>query len=390
MTVHMSPPVADQNKELVGLLVQLVEIPSLSGEEAACQDFIYNWFVTHGLSPQRQMTDDGLQNVVVELEGCGSGPTLFIGGHCDTVSATVGWTQPPHKAFIDSDRLYGLGAMDMKAGLAAAMMTTRQLAMQSDDWSGKLIFAALADEEARSRGANSFIKTAGKIDAAIMCEPHFTKIGIGAIGKINIKVEITGKSAHGSRPHTGVNAITEAAKLLVAIDQTERFSHPQFGTATHCVLNITSGDGPYEIRVPDHCVFSINWHFMPEETPGMAIDLLRDLVKRLRLTAQISIELQDPSYESFLLETDSPFVKLLGQCFEDVTGETAETEFCAGVSDANIFAGRAGIPTVLFGPGGDGMHAPNEWADLNQLAQAQSIYTKFARRFLSHNQQERP
>ncbi|MFB9949628.1 M20 family metallopeptidase [Rhizobium puerariae] len=378
----MASAANDYDVELTGLLGELVAIPSFSGEEGAVQDRICRWFVDHGIDVDIEEADGGLQNVVVTIEGDGDGPVLWIGGHCDTVGIASGWTRVPHASKIEDNRLYGLGSMDMKGGLAAAMYAVRELSERSGEWAGKVIFAALADEEAYSRGANAFVRKERGIDAAVMCEPHFHDVVIGAMGKINLRVEVKGRSAHGSRPEEGVNAVTEAAKLLVAIDGLERFSHPDFGRASHCVLNMTSGDGRYEIRVPDHAAFVVNWHFMPGETVESALETLRNLADGLNSRAQFAITVGEPRYESFMLDKDDGFVAQFAESYRRIIGKEPDLRFGRGVSDANIFAGRAGIPTLLFGPDGANMHAGDEWVDLDQLHLARRTYLDFALRFL--------
>jgi acetylornithine deacetylase/succinyl-diaminopimelate desuccinylase-like protein len=368
--------------ELVGLLSELVAIESYSGSEQAVQHHIADWFRSQSMTATIEDADGGLKNIVVEVEGQPGGPTLWIGGHCDTVGIASDWSRAPHLPRIEDNRLYGLGAMDMKAGLAAAMMTTRALYNNRENWCGKLIFAALADEEAYSRGANAFVRKDGGIDAAIMCEPHFDDVVIGAMGKINLKVEVQGRSAHGSRPEQGVNAITEAARLLVAIGNLDRLAHPDFGKASHCVLDVSSGDGLYEIRVPDLCRFTVNWHFMPGETIEGSIASIERLAADLDSAAQFTVTVGEPRYESFWLGKDHAFVTEFADAYRGVIGKEPDIAFGRGVSDANIFCGRANIPTILFGPSGANMHAGDEWVDLDQLHLAGRLYTEFALQFL--------
>ena len=375
--------------ELVGLLGDLVSIESYSGEERAVQDFILRWFEGRGIDAVLEDADGGLHNVVVTVDGRPGGPTLWIGGHCDTVGIAAGWTRAPHAPTIEDNRLYGLGAMDMKAGLAAAMLTVRDLYACRDRWSGRLVFAALADEEAMSRGADAFVRKDRTIDAAIMCEPHFADVVIGAMGKINLKVEVGGRSAHGSRPHEGVNAVTEGARLLTAIADLERAEHPEFGQASHCVLDVDSGGGRYEIRVPDLCRFTVNWHFMPGETVEDAVATVERLATGLGSPARFSVRVGEPRYESFWLGKEHPFVAAFADAYRQAVGTEPDLAFGRGVSDANIFSGRAGIPTVLFGPGGENMHAGDEWVDLDQLHLARRLYADFALRFLKSTH-ERP
>ncbi|MCA0425650.1 MAG: M20/M25/M40 family metallo-hydrolase [Proteobacteria bacterium] len=382
----MSPVVNAYDPELISLLTDLVATPSFSGEELTVQSRIARWFSAAGINSDLEDADGGLKNLVVTIEGQKNGPVLWIGGHCDTVGVASDWTKEPHRPVIEDNRLYGLGAMDMKGGLAAAMLTVRALHRSRDQWSGKIIFSALADEEAWSRGANAFVRKDRGIDAAIMCEPHFSDVIIGALGKINLKVEVTGRSAHGSRPEEGVNAVIEAARLLVAINGLERFVHHDFGKASHCVLNVTSGDGRYEIRVPDHTAFVVNWHFMPGETVEDAVKTIEALVAGLNSPARFAVSVGEPRYESFLLDKDSAFVSQFCESYRLIIGKEPDLRFGRGVSDANIFAGRSGIPTLLFGPDGANMHAGDEWVDLDQLHLSRAVYLDFARQFLKFNQ----
>lgn len=379
----MDMPANRYDPELVGLLSDLVSISSFSGEEKAVQCHIGRWLVSQGIDIDLESADGGLTNVVAAIEGRGPGPVLWIGGHCDTVGIASNWTQEPHRPTIENNRLYGLGAMDMKGGLAAAMLAVRDLHRSRNTWSGKVIFAALADEEAYSRGANAFVRKERGVDAAIMCEPHFHDVVIGAMGKINLRVKVTGRSAHGSRPEEGVNAVIEAAKLLIAIDGLQRYRHPEFGPATHCVLNVSSGDGRYEIRVPDYTEFVINWHVMPGETVEGTLKTLCQLAGSLGSSAHFEATIGEPRYESFLLDRESAFVQCFADSYRTVLGKDPDLRFGRGVSDANIFAGRAGIPTLLFGPDGANMHSGDEWVDLDQLHLARTVYHDFANRFLT-------
>jgi acetylornithine deacetylase/succinyl-diaminopimelate desuccinylase-like protein len=369
--------------ELTDLLSKLVSIRSPSGMEGEAQRFIAEWFSSRGLPAVLEPADGGLFNVVVEVAGAGPGPSLWIGGHSDTVVPSVGWSYNPHTPTIAGKRLYGVGAMDMKSGLATAMHAVRDLAARRDSWTGKLTFVSLADEEATSRGAKSFIRTGRPFDAAIMCEPNFEDPATGAVGKVNLCVRITGLSAHGAWPERGINAVTEASRLVAAIGALDRRAHHRFGKGTHCVLNISSGDGKYEIRVPDHCEFLLNWHFMPGETIEEAVQTLEALVNRLGSRAKFEIITAEPSYGSYALAESDPFVTSFAETYRRHVGRAPELGFCLGVSDANVLAAEAGVPTILFGPSGANLHAADEWADLSQMAVAKAVYTDLALGFLS-------
>ncbi|MGV0820629.1 M20 family metallopeptidase [Martelella sp. AMO21009] len=369
--------------ETAALVAELVSIESLSGQEAAVQAFIADWFGAEGIATRLEPAADGLVNVVVEIDGAGPGQTLWIGGHCDVVGVGDGWSRDPFVPVIGEGRLYGRGTMDMKGGLAAAMLTARDMYRMRTNWAGRFIFASLSDEEAYSRGAEAHVANCGQIDGAIMCEPHFSDVVIGALGKVNLVVEVQGLAAHASHPEKGINAVIEAGRLLALIGDLKRTAEPTFGTPSHCVIGIESGDGTYSISVPDRCRFTINWHFLPSESAEGAVSLIRDLADSLASPAKFDITARSPSYDGYLLDRDLAFVNAFSASYRLVLGAEPRLEIGRGVSDANILAGRAGIPTLLFGPSGGNMHGPDEWVDLIELEKVRSVYLDFARRFLA-------
>jgi succinyl-diaminopimelate desuccinylase len=139
--------------EAITLTRQLVAIKSYPGAEHACQQAVVEWFVHHGMTPEIWQTS-AAPNVIVKITN-GDGPTLLLNGHVDTVLAAEGWDCDPWEGRLDGDRLYGLGACDMKSGVVANMLVTRAFAQHRDAWRGTLIFSSVVDEEAYSNGANA-------------------------------------------------------------------------------------------------------------------------------------------------------------------------------------------------------------------------------------------
>lgn len=351
---------------LLDLASRLVAISSPSGEEHTVQRFIAEWFTRMGLAPRTEPAEDGLVNVVVEVEGAGTGPTVLIGGHCDTVAAVPGWTSDPLTPTVRDGRLYGLGAADMKGGLAAAMLATVDAFANRAAWNGRLIFVSLADEEAYSRGARSYLRNAPPIDMAVMVEPHFDDLVTGAIGKFNLAISAKGRSAHGSRPGEGVNAVTELSRLVVALGSLQRKIHPEHGTPTHCVLRMSGGMERYEIRVPDQATALVNWHVMPGETSEQARAIILDLIQSLHSPAAFEVEAREPVYGSYAVEAAHPLAAAICDLVAASGLPPPVPSFGSGVSDANIFNAR-GIPTVLFGPRGANLHAADEWVEIATL-----------------------
>lgn len=364
------------------LLESLVTIESRSGHEHEIQAFIASWLAELSIDVQMQATSDGLVNVIGRLPGSRPGKRLMLMGHCDTVAPADGWATDPLAPHAVGSRLVGLGAMDMKAGLAAAMLTMRALAGAQDRFSGELVFASLADEEAQSRGARALIEQGAVADAALVCEPHFDDPLLGAVGKMNLHVAVSGKTAHGSYPDRGVNAVVEAGHFLSALDGLRLIEHSEIGQGSQCVLRIRGGPDDYQVQVPDRCSMLINWHTVPGESAESVTTALRDLVRIIGSDASFEFQAMAPYYPPFITSAQEPFVKLFGTSYREQTGREPQYRYGRGVSDANLVSDAWRIPTIVFGPSGGNMHTANEWADLDQLQQSVAVYLATATKFL--------
>ncbi|MCA9878971.1 MAG: M20/M25/M40 family metallo-hydrolase, partial [Thermomicrobiales bacterium] len=121
------------DEEAAALTSELVAFRSYPGEEGPVQRHVAAWLEHAGLEPELQPTEGDRPNVIARVEN-GDGPTFLLNGHTDTVLAVDGWDSDPWTARRDGDRLYGLGAADMKSGVAAAMLATRALHQQRNRW----------------------------------------------------------------------------------------------------------------------------------------------------------------------------------------------------------------------------------------------------------------
>src|SRR5919197_1342537 len=193
--------------DLTALLSSLVAIDSVNPSlvpggagEARIADFIERWAHEVGLQAERLEETPGRPSVLVRAPGTGGGRNLLLCGHIDTVNVE-GMTDP-HRPRIDGDRLYGRGAYDMKAGVAAALMAAREAARLG--LAGDVVVAAVADEEHASLGVQEALRHV-TADAAIVTEPTELEIVVAHKGFIWAEATVRGKAAHGSRPDLGVD-----------------------------------------------------------------------------------------------------------------------------------------------------------------------------------------
>ncbi|HET7056685.1 MAG TPA: M20 family metallopeptidase [Thermomicrobiales bacterium] len=347
------------------LTADLVRIRSYPGEEAAVQAYVADWFRSNGLAPDVEIVAPDRPNVLVRVEN-GPGPVFLLNGHVDTVLADPGWAHDPWQGRRDGDRFYGLGACDMKSGVAAAMLATRALARNRDRWSGTVLFTSVVDEEAYSIGANALIDSGIKADYCVVTEASWELPCLGSFGKYLVRVDVTGRGAHASWPERGTNAAVEAAKLVARLDEMQLPRHARI-RPSQCVLSLLSGSPQYVITVPDRATILINRHTIPGETEESVLAEYQALIDGLDSPATFTLSIDPPRYPSWETPESHPLVQAFAAAYTDEAGHEPNFGY-TGYGDPNLFSTVAGIPTVMFGPLGGNYHEANEWVDISSIA----------------------
>jgi acetylornithine deacetylase/succinyl-diaminopimelate desuccinylase-like protein len=364
-------------EEAASLTSALVAHRSYPGEEGEAQRAVANWLTGNGLAPQMQPTDPerNRPNVIAVVEN-GPGPTLLLNGHIDTVLAAEGWDHDPWQARRDGDRLSGLGACDMKSGLAAAMLATRALDRNRDRWNGTLVFSSVVDEEAYSIGARALIASGIEAHACVVTESCWQAPCLGAFGKMLIRVDVAGKSAHASWPSEGINAAVEAARFIACLQEMPLPEHPDL-VASQCVLSISGGNQQYVMTVPERASILVNRHMVPGETEASVLEGLRGLVEGLGSDSTFEFSVEPPFYPPWQMPVDDPLVQRFVASYSAEAGHEPAFAY-NGFGDANLFHGQLGIPTIQFGPHGDLFHQANEWVSVSSIAATARVLLRLA------------
>ena len=360
--------------DCVELLAALVSIDSVNPDlvpgakgEGEIAAFVADWLRRQGL--EVHIEDSGRTerpNVIAVARGTGGGRSLMLNAHMDTVG--VAGMQGPFQPEIRDGRLFGRGAMDTKAALAAFMVAlaeARELPLRGD-----ALLTAVVDEEYASAGTEEVVKK-WKADAAVVGEPTGLQVVTAHKGFVWFEIETRGVAAHGSRPDLGVDAIAKMGKVLVAV---EEMAKGLLKSRAHAILGPGSIhasliQGGQELSsYPASCRLGIERRTIPDES----IDSIEN---DLRLTLD-QIAREDPGFtatirrlfsrEPFEARWDDPVVELVKRHVEAVTKKPAVFSGMSAWMDSALIS-AAGIPTVIFGPHGMGLHGETEWVDLESV-----------------------
>jgi acetylornithine deacetylase len=357
-------------------------VPGAAGE-AQIADAIAAHLRSIGLDVELQEVVPGRSNVIGVLEGRARGRSLMLCGHVDTVGVD-GMTAPFDPVERDG-RLYGRGSQDMKGGVAAMIDAARHVAQNGGLGAGRLLIAAVVDEEYASLGADALV-TRWRADAAVVTEPTDLEIAIGHKGFAWFEIETRGRAAHGSRPLEGRDAILRMGRVLHELEALDRrlqaaAPHPLMGTAS---LHASLIEGGRELSsYPDRCVLKLERRTVSGETEADVTRQIERILARLRradaeFEASLTPVFGRPSYE---LPADHALPRALAKARQDATVARDENPAFVGMSfwtDAAVL-GSAGIPSVLFGPGGAGLHSVEEYVEIDDVLRCRDALAALAR-----------
>src|SRR3954452_4775553 len=309
--------------ELTARLVAIDSVnPSLvtggAGEEDVVQ-LIARWAADAGLQATVLEETPGRPSVLVRAAGRGDGRTLLLCGHVDTVG--IEGMTAPHEPRVEGDRLYGRGAYDMKAGVAAALVACREAA--SLGLAGDVVVAAVADEEHSSLGVQEALRTV-RADAAIVTEPTEMTVVVAHKGFVWSEIEVTGRAAHGSRPHLGVDAIVKAGPILSAVGELDT----PLGERPHPLLERVSvhasviRGGAEMSSYPARCVLGLERRTLPGESAADVEAELASLLEACR-EADPALEAEQRTLlvrEPFEVAEDAGVVHAVGAAAAEVLG----------------------------------------------------------------------
>ena len=344
------------------------------GAESAMADLFEAQLRSLGLEIGTHEVTTGRRNVWGSLKGIGTGPTILLAGHLDTVGVD-GYTYP-FDPIVKEGRIHGRGSCDMKAGLAAYLEVVRQLQFTGIPLSGDVIIAGVVDEEHAMAGSKDFGLYGPQVDYAIVAEPTLLQISTAHKGQILTTITTKGLAAHSSLPEQGRNAVYHMAAVLgvlqdYADELSLRKADPVCGKPSFSVGVIRGGDNA--CSVPDLCQIDIDRRTISGETSADILNELHDVMARAKTTVpELDFEIGTPFLDLPPLDTssDALVTKAMIDACEAISGQVSVTAF-PGSTDSPNFR----CPTVICGPGDLAQcHSLNEYVAIDQIEEAVRIY----------------
>jgi acetylornithine deacetylase len=354
-------------------------VPGGAGE-AAIAAWCAEWFTANGFDVQRLGPSDR-PTVVGIARGSGGGRSLMLNGHLDTVGGSS-YDGDPFAAELRDGKVFGRGAFDMKAGVAAIMSAAARA--RASGLAGDVIVTLVADEEFGSRGTEDALAEF-TADAAIVTEPSELHLVLAHRGFAWFEIELTGLAAHGSMPHQGVDAIAHAGLVLRAIDelQAELDSRPRHPLLAHGAVRVSMISGGTDAAtVPASCLLTIERRTLPGETPDAVEAELHTILDAIAAaTPAFSFRLRRlVARGAFEADPEWPIVRAVAESGALVTGSPLPTRGEPFWTDAGLIL-DAGIPCLLIGVDGGGAHADTEWATVRSVHELADILEGAIRTF---------
>jgi len=382
-------------QEIIDTLSELVKIHSPYFEEEEILNYMYQWLNKRNLNASYHTYEDNKvtgfkgKNVIGNLKGGNNGPKVLLNGHLDTVKICDGWTKDPLTPTIEGNKMYGLGSVDMKAGVTSIMLAIDKFNKKYKNFNGEIVYQFVSDEEGPyGLGTNYLIEDGlcENMDVAIIPEPSGCFVGIGgscvclgARGAYSYKVILKGKAAHAANPEDGKSAIVDASKLIAELKQTKFTVDKKLGKGSICILEISGGGNA--CSVADRAEFTVFRHIVRDENKETLKNEVHEAAKRANIKCEYEIEFREAptegseGFKPYIVDENNAFVKTFIDVLEQTTNEKPSIEYFPSIGDFNYVGSRLKIPTIVYGASGGNYHSKDEYVEIDSVVEStEAIY----------------
>lgn len=384
---------------LVAFTQALVRIPSvydpardLSEEPAA--ELVAQQMRSFGWEPRLELVEPGRPNVIAVLEGDRPGRTLLFEGHTDVVTEGdhANWSVDPFGAELRDGRIWGRGSADMKAGVAA-MLFAADAVVRSGSFPGRIVLAALVDEEGMMAGAKHFVANGHTdgVDGAICCEPEGGEICHVAKGALRLRLDFYGAMAHGAMPFEGRNPNRALAAVIDALGnlevelQADPGKHEHLGVTWITPTVLRAGE-PVQMNVmPADASMWLDVRTVPALDHDKLISVIREYATNTSGPMGIGVEVTVIDDRPAVQVDDAdPLVRAIWDAHVAVAPTPPRLGGVPGATDGTVLTSRGHIPSVVYGPGGKWIaHQADEFVEVADLVTHAEVYVAAAHNFLA-------
>jgi len=374
---------------LEDILSVLVAHDSVFGNEKSLAEWLLSYLKKESFEVQKIPIDKKRFSIFAKRGS--QSANLLLYGHIDTVPVYDGWEDDPFTLRDKGGKYYGLGACDMKGGIAGLLY-----ALQSVPKDKPVAIFLAADEENESEGTWVLVKKypdlLDGIEYILSTEPGAskTKIGgtnvltLGRRGRSRYLVTIQGFSAHGGHVDRGANAVSIGAKIVERIDSQKTAMNTILGPGSQYVAKFKSESKG--LSIPEYCELEIDRHTVTPETTSSCLEEIKNLCNETLIdfgvhgdiTKYVSVNVEPKRRKNEYME---PYATPENDVFIDIcksaigsSGQSAIVNYGRSVGDENIFANFLSLKPIIIGPEGGNIHSPNEWVSKKSLAECSEVY----------------
>ncbi|NNF79593.1 MAG: ArgE/DapE family deacylase [Rhizobiales bacterium] len=380
---------------------ELVRFPSLRGQEHTAQDFIFDGLKSRGYAMDRWAIDvadiekhPGFSPVKVSYENAinvvathrpreETGRSLILNGHIDVVpeGPEAMWSRHPFDPHLEGDWLYGRGAADMKAGLAANIFALDALRSLGYQPAARVHVQSVTEEECTGNGALSCLVRGYRADAAIIPEPEDDMLVRANVGVLWFRVHVRGIPVHVREAGSGANSIEASFPLIAALRQLEeKWNEEKAGRAyfedLDHPINFNAGKiegGDWASSVPSWCSFDCRISIYPGWNPAeKAAEIEACIVTAARKNSYLAnnppeVEWNGFFAEGYVLEEGSEAELTLGRAHAKAYGKSLESFVTPGYLDGRVFILYDDCPCLVYGPYSENIHGFDERVSLSSV-----------------------
>lgn len=392
--------VDESRDSAIEFLRQMISIPSVTGDEAAVQEFVADYMRKIGLDVDMWETDwdelkkhpgyrpvargyENRPNIVATYKGSGGGRSLLLNGHTDVIPVGdgTGWTDDPWAANIRDGRIYGRGSADMKSGVASHILAVEYLKQLGLTPKGDVYINVVIDEEVSGHGTLDTVIRGYRADAGISGETSDLHVQPACIGRIWFEIAVQGKPAGVQKRYEGISGITLGNKVVAAVQQLEdervaTVTHPLYPVALDslpCLIGSFQA-GAYPSAFPDSAVLKGSIGTVPgEDHEGVKQSLVDKIAEMAAKDPWMKdhppiVRFVGYDAEASEIPGDHPIVESLSRTYRDLTGQEPVISGRQGAADTRFLNKYADTPTVIFGPGSTAvMHANDEYVSIDDF-----------------------